>query len=145
VTATLDAVELAGGAQALAAADPGAAACLCNGLMQAAGDERRRWLPAGALRRVKRAFKVLGPAELRAAAAGIRAGVPSSLQRACAAIVLTGELVEAEEQHSEAAGGAAGSQMPTTAPSASRVRLTGLQCVCFSQRIHATYSKTTAV
>ena len=85
----LAAAEVAGGVRAFAAADPAAAAFLCHGLMQAVGDPRRLWLPGNMRRRVEDAFAVLGPTNLKAAAAGLRDGVPGAPTCACSTIRLT--------------------------------------------------------
>lgn len=111
----LAAIERAGGVQALAAADPDAAACLGCGLMLAAGDKRRRWLPSDVIRRVEEAFKSMGPGELRTAAAGIRAGVPTSLHRACVAISLTEKCLQAADGSSGPGANAEGHMQETAA------------------------------
>ncbi len=85
----LAAVKLAGGVQQLAAADPDAAACLCDSLLQAVSDARRPWLPSSMCQRVEQSFAALGPSRLRDAAALVQECTPSSLQCACAAIWLT--------------------------------------------------------
>ena len=85
----LAAIELAGGVQALAAADPDAAACLCDSLLQVVSDGHRRWLPSDTRQRVERTFATLGPSTLRDAAASLRQRIPNSPQRACHAAWLT--------------------------------------------------------
>lgn len=84
----LAAIELAGGVQALAAADPNFT-CLCDSLLHAVSDARRRWLPSDMRQRVEHTFAVLGPSSLRDAAAGLRERLPDSQQRACFAVWLT--------------------------------------------------------
>ena len=93
--AVLAAVESAGGAQSLLAADPAAAACLCDSLMQAVGDLRRCWLPANMRLRVECAFLLLGVDRLRAAHADVRRGLPGAAQRAYAAARLAHDFLEA--------------------------------------------------
>lgn len=85
----LAAIELAGGVQHLAAADPDAAACLCDSLLQAVSDGSRPWLPSSMRQRVEQAFAALGPSSLRDAAASLRQRIPNSPQRACYAAWLT--------------------------------------------------------
>ena len=85
VAAVMAAVVYAGGPHVLLAADPAAAACLCDSLMQAAGDLRRCWLPANMRIRVECGFLFLGLDRLRAARADVRRGLPGAAQRAYAA------------------------------------------------------------
>lgn len=84
----LAAVKLVGGVQQLAAADPYAAACLCDSLLQAISDRSRPWLPSSMRQCAEQAFAALGPSRLRDAAALVQECNPSSLQRACFAISL---------------------------------------------------------
>jgi hypothetical protein len=67
----LAAVQRAGGAQALAAADPAAAISLCHGLMQ---------LPDRIFEGVELEFAALGPDLLRTAAADVHSNVPGAPQ-----------------------------------------------------------------
>ena len=67
--AILAAVNRAGGAQALAAADPAAAILLCHGLMQ---------LPGGVRKSVQHEFAALAPDVLPAALADVSALAPGS-------------------------------------------------------------------
>jgi hypothetical protein len=86
--AILAAIEQAGGAQALAAADPAAAACICHGLLTAVnihGD----WVPSDVRRRAKDAFAALQPSNLRAAAVRLLGRKPGCLQGTYNAIQLT--------------------------------------------------------
>jgi hypothetical protein len=92
--AILTAIENAGKAAALAAADPAAAAALRDGLVQAASDVRRRWLPGDTRNRVECAFAVLAPDDLRAVAADVRRGLPGAPQHAYAASQLLHALLE---------------------------------------------------
>lgn len=69
----LAAVQRAGGAQALAAADPAAAISLCHGLMQ---------LPDLMLDGIELEFATLGPDLLRTAAADVQDNMPGAPRRA---------------------------------------------------------------
>jgi hypothetical protein len=89
----LSASERAGGVQALAAADPAAAACLGHVLMLAVGDIRCSWLSDGMICRAEHAFAKLGPSNMRGAIAGLREGITGSSQLACTAIRLTHALL----------------------------------------------------
>ena len=101
--AILAAIEQAGGAQALAAADPTAAACICHSLL-AAVDVHRNWVPSDVRRHAEDAFAVLEPGNLRAAAARLHGRVPGCLQGAYHAIQLihvslgTAECVEGTDK-----------------------------------------------
>ena len=95
VAAVLAAVESAGRVQSLLAADPAAAACLCDSLMQAAGDLRRCWLPANTSLSVECAFLLLGLDRLRAACADVRRSLAGAAQRAYAAARLANCFLEA--------------------------------------------------
>ena len=77
--AILAAVHRAGGAQALAAADPAAAVLLCHGLMQ---------LPGGVRKSVQHEFAALAPDVLPAALADVSALAPGSPCRAHSASCL---------------------------------------------------------
>ena len=82
----LAAIKVAGGADALADADPAAAMCLCHALMQEAPPDMRP--------QVAGTFTLLGPAFLAAAAADVRQGAPCSTQRACTAGMLANAFME---------------------------------------------------
>jgi hypothetical protein len=110
----LAAMNLAGGAQALAAADPDAAACLCRALMVAAGDSRLSWLPAGLEAHVHRDFAALGPGALHAAIADAREGMPGALQDACYALRLIHAFLQANASD-DALDNQSRSQMATMA------------------------------
>ena len=118
----LAAIEQSGGAEALAAADRAAAACLCHGLMEATCDSRRRWLPSDLLCRVERTFAAMGPSELRAAAVGIRSGAARALQHAYTAVRLMRAFLQAD-QHSEGLDAEAARQSASAAPSIRQVGL----------------------
>ena len=81
--AILAAVDTAGGAHALASADPDAAICLYHSMIRFPGGETNC--------RVADAFAAVGPLALRAAAEKVREGVAVSPQRAVAAALLAGD------------------------------------------------------
>lgn len=116
----LAALELAGGVQALAAADPDAAACLCRTLMDSVGKVRLSWLPSGVQDRMDRAFAALGPSVLQAAVADLRRGAPHCLQFVCVAIQLTEAFLKAKQHHEQSDGGA-GSQAACAAANVQQV------------------------
>lgn len=62
VLAALDSLGGASGAYAFQKADPAAAICLANGLMQAVDDARRRWLPSNIRSHVEQVFADLASA-----------------------------------------------------------------------------------
>jgi hypothetical protein len=61
VLAALETPGGANGACAFQEEDPAAAICLANGLMQAVGDARRRWLPSNISSHVEQVFADLAP------------------------------------------------------------------------------------
>jgi hypothetical protein len=136
--AILAAVEQAGGAQALAAADPDAAACICHGLL-AALEIHGDWMPSDVRRRVADAFAALEPSNLRAAAARLRSRAPGCLRGAYHAIqsihvsLGTAEYVEDLDE-------AARSQLAMAAAAAGQVRGMHLSCcgTCPSDQRRAT-------
>ena len=121
--AALAAVDRLGGAGALADTSLELATPLCHGLMHAAGDPRRRWLPDGSCSQVADVFAALGPGLLRAAHADIRSGAPGSAQRACAAAQLTNAFLQSGGAPSEHAEERPGSQQGANLAAAKRVRL----------------------
>ena len=118
--AILAAVEQAGGAHALAAADPDAAACICHSLLSAV-HLRRDWVPSDVRRHAKDTFAALEPSNLQAAAAGLRGRMPGSLQGAYNAIRLTHVSLGTAE-YVEDLDNAARSQLAVAAAAAVQVR-----------------------
>ena len=130
--AILAAVEQAGGAQALAAADPTAAACICHGLLAAVG-VHRNWVPADVRRHVADAFAALEPSNLRAAAARLHGRKPGCLQGICNAIQLTHVSLGTDE-YVEGLDEAARIQLAVAAAAAAQVRRNAFVVLCYSPR-----------